>query len=181
MQNRWQPAVWADFKRRPLAWIIGVGLLLAGLASAAGYAANRADYQRFRSASPCEYASFPTADDCFIDLPARVTSVFYNPGSGHAPSSGSITIETAGGSYSLSMVNGDDATQFKEGDAVTARGWRSQTVAVRSSSGVWVDTADSPSAANSMLLGLTLGCLGVGSVVTALLWFGALRRPSAAG
>lgn len=179
--STWLRSVWADFKRRPLAWIIGVGLLLAGLGFGLAFLVNRADYERFRAASPCTTTAFPSPDDCFSDFPARVTSVVYSPGSGRSASSGSITVDLAGGSQSVSLVNGDDATQFKQGDAVTARAWRSDVVAIRSTADVWVDTDASPTAANSMLSGLAMAGIGVGSVITALLWIGALRRRSAAG
>lgn len=171
-------AIWTDFKRRPVAWIIGLGLLVAGIAAGLGFIMNLADYHQYQLALACDSPAFPSPDGCVSDLQAQVVSVDYNPGTNHAAPSGSITIKMVYRSHHLTLINGDDAVRFHSGDSVLARAWRSEIVEVRSTSGAWVDIGG-PAVDNSFSGGISLACLGVGAAITGLLWLGALRRRSA--
>jgi hypothetical protein len=155
--------------RRKAAWIVGALLLAIGVGTAVAYLANRSEYERFASAPACEVPSMPSSQGCYSDLPAHVVSASESPGGAHSPPSGVITVTVAGEKSTVEPVNGDDTTQFKAGDSITARVWRSQIVSLKSASGPWVDGRNSPAASNAALEGVALAGIVAGAIILGML------------
>ena len=170
--------LWIDIRRRTLAWLIAIGLLITGLAMAAAYLANWSDYQRFSSSTACDNPSIPSVSGCHSDLSASVSGVVYNPGGAHSAPSGEITVRLNQAYHTLHPVNGDDATRFKTGDRITARVWAAQIVELRSADNTWIYLSDTPVANNSGFSGLALAGIGLGGSMTAILFLGARHSRS---